>query len=487
MRLSHVIAVMLLVSATALRAATPVVPPPKPYGAVPSVRQLKWHELELFGMVNLSTITYYGREWGYGDEDPARFNPTEFDALKIVRAAKAGGLQGLIIDAKHHGGFCLWPSKYNDTYTVKNSPWHNGKGDMVKELADACRAEGLHVGIYLSPWDRNHKDYARPEYVTYYHNQLRELLTNYGSLSEVWFDGANGGDGYYGGAREKRKIGPEYYQWEKIVQIVRELQPDAVCFNRADVRWVGNEAGVAPDPCWSTVTRNGLAWYPAEADFPQRNDWFWHPGGRSKSSADLVNRYFASVGHNSAADLGIAPDRRGLIDDHDLVALKGFGDRIAAIFKTNLAENAKVTASNVRGNNIAYAAANVLNGKSKFKTYWATDDGTEDAELFFDFGKPIGFSVISLREPIQLGHRIDKWALDSWQNGGWTEFAVGTGIGARRLWRGQPITSDKIRLRISQASASPAISEFAVYLEPDSSRNEAVTLVSRVVEAAITK
>ena len=163
--------VALLVLATALRAAPPAVPPPRPYGAVPSARQLKWHELEVYGMVNFSTITFYGKEWGYGDEDPAKFNPTEFDAFQIVRAAKAGGMKGLIIDAKHHGGFCLWPSKYNDNYSVKNCPWRNGKGDMVKELVDACRAEGLQAGVYLSPWDRNHKDYAKAEYVTYYHNQ----------------------------------------------------------------------------------------------------------------------------------------------------------------------------------------------------------------------------------------------------------------------------------------------------------------------------
>ena len=233
------------------------IPAPTPYGAVPSERQLKWHELEVYGMVNFSTITYYGKEWGFGDEAAARFNPTEFDARQIVRAAKAGGLRGLIIDAKHHGGFCLWPSKFTD-YSVKNCPWKNGKGDMVRELVDACRAEGLQVSMYLSPWDRNHKDYGKPEYVAYFRNQLTELLTEYGPVFEVWWDGANGGDGYYGGAKETRTIDKRtYYNWPDIMRnIVHKLQPDACVFTEIgpEIRWVGNEGGYALDPCWATFT-----------------------------------------------------------------------------------------------------------------------------------------------------------------------------------------------------------------------------------------
>jgi len=485
--------------------------PPVPFGPVPSARQMRWHELEVYGMVNFSTVTFYGKEWGYGDEEAAKFNPAEFDALQIVRAAKAGGLNGLIIDAKHHGGFCLWPSKYNETYTVKNSPWRNGKGDMVKELVDACRAEGLQVAMYLSPWDRNHKDYGKPEYITYYRNQLTELLSNYGAVFEVWLDGANGGEGWYGGAQENRVIDKRtYYDWPATYALIHKLQPDANIFSEigSEVRWNGGEDGVSGDPCWATFTpkyrgtneelkinpatgyfheipngdgnypeapnghRNGNFWIPAEADFPLRDGWFWHPGRQTKSSSQLVERYFTSVGRNSAMDIGIAPDRRGLIDDPDSAALKGFGDRIHAIFKTNLAQGAKATASNVRGNANAYAAAHALNGKAKFQTYWATDDGIKDAELVLDFGKPVEFSVVSLREPIQLGHRIDHWALDAWKHGQWREFAAGTGIGARRLWRGRPVTSDKLRLRLVNASASPALSEFAVYLDPESSSQE---------------
>jgi alpha-L-fucosidase len=490
-----------------------IVPPPQPYGPVPSERQLKWHELEIIGMVNFSTITYYGKEWGYGDEDPARFNPAEFDALQIVRAARAGGLKGLIIDAKHHGGFCLWPSKYNDTYTVRNSPWREGKGDMIRELVDACHAEGLSVGIYLSPWDRNHKDYGKQEYVTYYHKQWEELLTNYGPVSEVWFDGANGGDGWYGGARENRKIDRRtYYRFDQLFPMIRKLQPDACIFSELgpEVRWVGNEAGYAGDPCWASFTpkyrgtqipvrmdpatglfqdfpngesnyteatnghRDGAYWIPAETDFPLRHGWFWHPGGEgAHSPAQLVDLYFRSVGLNSTMDIGIAPDRRGLIDDYDLAALKGFGERIEGIFKTNLAQKAKAVASNTRGHCKTYAASNVLDSGSGFKTYWATDDSIKNADIVLDFGKATEFNVISFREAIQFGERVDNWVLDSWENGQWKEFAGGICIGARRLWRGHPITTGKIRLRIINASASPALSEFAVYLEPAGSRKEA--------------
>ncbi len=486
------------------------VPAPVPYGPVPSARQLQWHELELYGMVNFSTITYYGKEWGYGDEDPARFDPREFDARQIVRAARAGGLRGLIIDAKHHGGFCLWPSKYT-SYSVQRSPWRKGQGDMVKELAEACRAEGLQVAIYLSPWDRNHPAYGRPEYVTYFRNQLTELLSGYGPVFAVWFDGANGGDGYYGGARETRNISRRtYYDFPDIIRtIVHRLQPGACVFSDLgpDIRWNGSETGISGDPCWATFTpkyratheevrlnpetgyfyempvgdsnydeapnghRHGKMWLPAEADFPLRGGWFWQPGDRPKTPAHLVNLYFASVGRNSALDVGLAPDRRGLICDEDAAALAEFGRRLRDIFGTDLAQGAQASASQVRGGDPRYAAANVLAGEKG--RYWATDDAVTAAELTLDFGRPVEFSVVSLREQITLGHRVDEWALDAAVDGGWREFASGTAIGARRLWRGQPITSAKLRLRITQAAACPAIAGVAVHLEPAYSRAEA--------------
>lgn len=487
------------------------VPPPTPHGAVPSARQLKWaRDTDLYGMVNFSTITYFSKEWGYGDEDPAKFHPTDFDARQIVGSAKAGGLKGLVIDAKHHGGFCLWPSKVNDNYSVKNSPWKNGKGDMLRELVDACHAEGLKVGIYLSPWDRNHKNYGTPAYLEYYEAQLTELLTQYGPVFEVWLDGANGGDGYYGGARTTRRVDQQnYYPIRKWFELIRRHQPEALIFSDCgpDVRWNGNEHGVSGEhsngTCWGTThqrpwasgntgqlnrgDRDGTLYNPAEADFPLlAKAWFWNPNTRTRTPGELVNLYFTSIGRNSAMDIGIAPDTRGRISDRDAASLKGFGDRIKAIFAKNLASIATVTASNVRGNDSTYAATQVLNGWSAGH-YWASDDAALTPELVMDFGKPTEFSVISLREHIALGERVDDWALDAWQDGAWKEFAAGTCIGARRLWRGQPVISDKIRLRITKAAACPAIAEFAVYLEPEASRKEAGKAIGVRLERGLPK
>jgi alpha-L-fucosidase len=216
---------------------------PKPFGVLPSIRQLAWHEMEFYGFIHFTLNTWTDKEWGYGDESPSLFNPTQLDCRQWAETAKSAGMKGLILTTKHHDGFCLWPSKYTG-HSVKNSPWKNGKGDVLREFVEACREFGIKPGFYLSPWDRNHKDYGRPEYITYYRNQLTEILSNYGELFEVWFDGANGGDGFYGGARETRTIDRAvYYGWEETFDIVRKLQPDASMFSDAgpDIRWVGNE------------------------------------------------------------------------------------------------------------------------------------------------------------------------------------------------------------------------------------------------------
>ena len=252
--------------AAGLTTAAAGAPPaaPAPFGPLPSARQLAWHEMEFYGFVHFTVNTFTDREWGYGDEPEAVFNPGAFDAGQIVRTARDAGMRGLILTAKHHDGFCLWPSQFME-HSVKNSPWKNGRGDVVREMAGACRRAGLKFGIYLSPWDRNHRDYGRPEYLTYYRNQLRELLSNYGPVFTVWFDGANGGDGFYGGANEKRSIDNRtYYDWPNTWAIVRELQPQAVMFSDAgpDFRWVGNEAGLAGETCWATLDMTKPMRYP---------------------------------------------------------------------------------------------------------------------------------------------------------------------------------------------------------------------------------
>lgn len=486
------------------------VPPPAPYGAVPDAKQLKWHELEVYGLVCFDMCTFANVEWDTGATPVTRFNPSDFSAEQIVKACKDGGLKGLVFVAKHHDGFCLWPSKTTE-YSIKNTPWKNGKGDLLKDFVDATRAEKMQVGMYLSPWDRNHAEYGRPAYVEAYRTQLRELMTHYGPIFEFWIDGANGGTGYYGGANERRSIDNRtYYDWPNAFKIVRELQPEACIFSDAgpEVRWVGNEHGGTAGFCWATIdnskhlpghadqnllttgTRGGSSWLPAEADFPLRmhpKGWYHHPGAKPATPAELVSIYFNTVGNNTSMNIGIAPDIRGRLCDDDVAALKGFGERAQAIFNTNLASSATLTASNVRGNDPAYAAKNVVLGQSKFRHYWATDDTVLTPELVMDFGKPVTFSVISLREAIQLGHRVDDWALDCWQEGAWKEFAAGTCIGARRLWRGQALTSEKVRLRITKAGACPAISEFGVYLEPESSRKEAGRSITPHLEKGLSK
>ncbi|HPK25073.1 MAG TPA: alpha-L-fucosidase [Candidatus Hydrogenedentes bacterium] len=454
-----------------------VAEPPAPYGAVPSARQLQWHALEFYGFIHFTVNTFTNKEWGYGDEPPRIFNPTDFDAGSIAAIAQEAGMKGLILTCKHHDGFCLWPSAYTE-HSIAASPWKDGKGDMVREFADACREHGILFGVYLSPWDRNHADYARPAYITYYRNQLRELLTGYGNIFEVWFDGANGGDGWYGGAKEKRSISASYYGWDDTFALVRELQPNAVIFSHlGDVRWVGNESGFAGDPCWATFTpqieedakalnvgiRNGTHWQPAEVDVSIRPGWFYHnrEDAKVRTPGNLMNLYFQSVGRGASLLLNLPPDRRGRIHERDAQSLIAFGKRLKAMYGTNLAAGASASASNVRGGDKRFSAACVLDGKSD--SYWCSDDEALTPELVLELPEARTFDVVSLREYLPLGQRVDRWALDARVDGAWQEFACGTAIGSRRLWRGNAVTTDSVRLRIMEAAACPAISEVALH------------------------
>lgn len=474
-----------LLLATAFGAVVHAAEPPTSYGPVPSARQLAWHETEFYGFVHFSINTFTDKEWGYGDESPALFDPTDFSADQVVRAAKEGGMKGLILTAKHHDGFCLWPSKFTE-HSVKHSPWKNGKGDMVKEFADACRKHGSKFGVYLSPWDRNRVDYGTSEYITYYRNQLRELLTNYGPIFEVWFDGANGGDGYYGGARTNRTIDRKtYYDWPNTWQFVRELQPGACIFGDGgpDIRWVGNERGQAGETCWATLKRDDFApgaadqmrlthgdrpgthWIPAECDVSIRPGWFYHAkeDAKAKTPEQLMDLYFASVGRGASFLLNLPPDRRGRIPDVDMKSLAEFRHRLEATFARDLARGAKATASNIRGGERQFAAQNICDCLPD--TYWTTDDAVTNAVVVLDFGKPVTFNVVRMRESLPLGQRVDAFALDQWKDGGWVEFANGTSIGSCRLVRVPPLTTERIRLRITKAVACPAIAEVAIFAE----------------------
>lgn len=464
---------------------------PAPYGTLPSARQLKWHEMEVYSFLHFTTNTFTDKEWGYGDEDEKIFNPTEFNADAIVAALKAGGMTGVILTCKHHDGFCLWPTKTTE-HSVRRSTWRDGKGDVVKDISAAARAHGLKFGVYLSPWDRNSPKYAKPEYVAMYREQLRELLTGYGSIYEVWHDGANGGDGFYGGAREKRTIDKRtYYEWPKTWEMVRSLQPDAVVFSDVgpDIRWVGNESGFANETCWATYDpvgekgdeaapgytrykeggtghRNGKHWLPAECDVSIRPGWFWHEkeNDRVKSPRQLMDLYYKSVGRGGSFLLNVPPDRRGLLHDNDVASLKGFGDTLRATFRENLAAGAKLTASNVRGNEKAFAASRLLDGDRY--TFWSTDDSVTTPDLVLELRRPAKFNVIRLRENIRLGQRVDAVAVDVWRDGDWKTVAEATSIASCRLIRlGETTTAGRIRLRVTKSAVCPALSEFGLYLE----------------------
>lgn len=471
----------MILLAMALHAA-----PPTPFAPVPSPRQLQWHELELYAFIHFTVNTFTDKEWGYGDEPEKVFNPTDFDADQIVGTAKEAGLRGLMLTCKHHDGFCLWPSKYTE-HSVKNSPWKNGQGDMVREFSDACRRHGLKFGVYLSPWDRNHKDYGRPEYLTYYRLQLRELLTNYGPIFEMWFDGANGGDGYYGGAREKRRIDNRtYYDWDNTWQIVRQLQPGACMFSDGgpDVRWVGNEKGFAGETCWATFNRAealpgaanakllnvgqrpGTHWLPAEVDVSIRPGWFYHAkeDPAVKTPAQLVKIYYDSVGRGANLILNLPPDRRGRIHENDVQSLREWRKILDATFATDLARGARVSASSTRDNDPQFGPQNVVDGNRN--SYWATDDQAANPEITLDLGKPVTFDVLRVREYLPLGQRIEGIAADYWRDGAWHEFGRATSVGNLRLIVAEPVTTEKVRIRVTKTAACPAISEIGLFRSP---------------------
>ena len=466
--------------------------PIAPYGAVPSDRQLRWHELETTAFLHFTVNTYTNKEWGYGDEDPNIFQPAKFDADAIVEALAAAGMHGVILTCKHHDGFCLWPTRTTE-HCIRNSSWRTGRGDVVRDLAAAAARRHMGFGVYLSPWDRNNPAYATPAYIDIYRKQLTELLTNYGPIFEVWHDGANGGDGFYGGAREKRTIDKRtYYDWPVTWELIRKLQPNAVVFSDVgpDVRWVGNERGIAGDPCWAAYDpvavdggpaspgdvrdrespaghRHGARWLPAECDVSIRPGWFWHENenARVRTPAQLIDLYYKSVGRGAMLLLNVPPNREGLLQTEDIAALRAFGDWRRSTFTQDLAAKAKVSASNVRGQDRAFAGSNLVDHRPD--TSWACDDSAANPEAVIDLARPATFQVVRLREAIRFGQRIDAAAVDVWSAGKWEQLAAVTSIGPRRLIRlEKSVTAARLRLRVTQASASPVLSEFALFAEP---------------------
>ncbi len=419
----------------------------------PTATQVAWQQLETTAFLHFTVNTFTDKEWGDGTESPKIFNPTQLDARQWVKALKAGGFKMAILTAKHHDGFCLWPSKYTE-HSVKNSPYKNGKGDIVKEVAQACKEFGLKFGVYLSPWDRHEPSYGTDAYNTYYKNQLKELLTNYGEISEVWFDGAKGEN-----AKNME------YDFKGFWQLVKTLQPKAVIFSDAgpDVRWVGNEEGSAGESCWASLNPAGLApghadpkylntgdekgqaWIPAETDVSIRPGWFWHEKENTKvrTPQNLVNLYYQSVGRNSLLLLNIPPNNKGLLETQDVAALQQF----RAILNETFAQN------------LIHPAHKKLSDKT-LSTFVPLKE-KESIEIALK--QESTFDRILLQENIQTGQRIKSFVIEYWDKDSWHPFVNSTTVGHKRLLRFAPIKTTKLRLTIREALAPVELATFGVY------------------------
>ena len=473
--LPGVLLVLLIGAGDVSGQANDAVPPPRPLLPLPTARQLDWQHDELRLFIHFGVNTFTDREWGTGEEDPAIFNPAGLDARQWARVAKEAGFKTLILTAKHHDGFALWPSRYTD-HSVEGSPWKDGKGDVVRELVEAARAEGVKVGLYLSPWDMHEPAYGdEVRYNQFYLGQLRELLSHYGPLAEVWFDGAKGPD-----AKDMD------YDFDAYWALVRQLQPGAVMFSDAgpDVRWIGNEHGFAGETNWSTYDRSKVGigmhgigeylntgeagapdWVPGECDTSIRPGWFYHRDQQPKSLDRLLEIYFKSVGRNCVLLLNVPPTPEGRFDERDVARLREFKAAVDRIFAEDLAAGAAASASNVRGASPDYAAAQVLDGD--LATYWAAGDGVRAAALDLDLGAPKRFNVIRLQEPVQMGQRVAAYRVEAWQDGTWRTISAGTTIGHKKLDRlDSPVTTPRVRLVIDDALAEPLIAEVGLYLDP---------------------
>ncbi|WP_449439762.1 alpha-L-fucosidase [Pedobacter steynii] len=449
---------------------------PKPYGAVPNKNQYAWQQMEYYMFIHFGPNTFTDKEWGHGDEDPKVFNPKKLDARQWARTAKNAGMKAIIITAKHHDGFCLWPSKFS-THTVRESAWKDGKGDVLKELSAACKEYGLKFGVYLSPWDRNHPEYGTPKYNDVFANTLNEVLSNYGSVFEQWFDGANGG--------EKKQV----YDWPKFYSVVRKNQPQAVIFSDIgpDIRWMGNERGVAGETNWSTLNtdgfgvgaaapegkvlntgnENGKYWIPAEVDVSIRPGWFYSAStdDQVKTLDQLESIYNTSVGRNSNLLLNVPVNRDGLIHPTDSTRLMEFKKYLDAAYKTDLAKGKKVTASSFRGKDKKFAAQNLTDGNAE--TYWTTDDQVKNAVITIDLGKETELNRIVLQEYIKLGQRVKSFSVEYLEGSEFKTIDTQTTIGRKRILVFPTVKTSKIRVNILDANACPVLSSVQLYKAPD--------------------
>ena len=458
--------------------------PPEPILPVPEPKQVEWQQMETYAFIHFGLNTFNDREWGYGDTDPKVFNPTNLDCDQWAQTLVKAGMKGVILTAKHHDGFCLWPFEGTE-YSIKNSPWKNGKGNVVKELSEACKKYGLKFAVYLSPWDRHQANYGTPEYLPYFYAQLHDLLTNYGPVFEVWFDGANGGDGWYGGAKDIRTIDRKnYYNYPRIYEMLDSIQPQAIIFSDGGpgCRWVGNEKGFAGATNWSFLRKgevhpgydksyelqyghpDGNQWVPAECDVSIRPGWFYHPeeDDRVKSPDQLVDLYYRSVGHNATLLLNFPVDRRGLIHPVDSANAVRFHEMIQQQLKTNLVAGMIPKVSNERGGDFVASALTDDN----FDTYWATEDGVTTADIEFSFDTPTRMNRMMLQEYIPLGQRVKAFVVEYLDKDTWLPVKLNeetTTIGYKRLLRFETVETKGIRIRITDARGPLCLSNVGVY------------------------
>ena len=466
------------------------VEPPKPYGSLPTEHQIEWQKMEYYMFIHFGPNTFTDVEWGDGKEDPKVFNPTNVDCRQWAETAKKAGMKGIIITAKHHDGFCLWPSEYS-THTVRESLWKDGKGDLLKELSEACKEYGLKFGVYLSPWDQNHPSYGTPEYNQIFANTLQEVLGNYGEIFEQWFDGANG-EGHGG----KKQV----YDWNLFHDVVYRNQPQAIIFSDVGpgCRWMGNERGVAGETNWSRLNITGFgpgrdapptdtlnmgnvhgeAWVPAETDVSIRPGWFYSPStdDKVKTLDHLLDIYHTSIGRNSNLLLNVPPDRTGRIHKNDSTRLMELRQALDKVFNDDLTKGASANASNVRGGSNQYRVSNILD--DNYDSYWTTDDNITAASVEIDMNETKTFNRILLQEYIPLGQRIAQFSVEAWIDGNWEKITSATTVGYKRILRFPAISTQKIRINIENSLACPILSKVSLHMAeeklsmPEISRNK---------------